>query len=544
MKKNLSVIVCVYAILILCAVGSFAETIKYKNMEEYIKARKAAAHRQRRVIMDDDGGGAVYSLREATAKALLEQRSTTEFKGAGVDTISYCTWSSGFGKFSHRTKYGDNITATNATDEDTLRGGRGYSWNKIPEFLAQGTDPLKIMTDYCRENKIEILWNMRVNDTHDSCGYWYGPPCVSKIKKEHPEWLFGTRENPPPKTGLWSGVNYAIPEVRDLAYKFVEEVCQNYDVDGYILDFWRHPILFKSHAYGKDVSQEEMDMLTDLMIRLRDMSNNEGLKRGRPFVVGVRVPDSVEACRSIGIDLERWLKEELVDIIIVTDYYQFNKWEYSVELGHKYDVPVYACLSEPRIADKQANEIRDTKECYKGRALNAWDAGCDGVMIFNRVRPAFYCLGNPLALQAMDKVYTTGDRGDFGKYGFDYYFIDAVKRFLKLRLLIPDNAVTLKKDTSESFDVRIGDDIRGNKRKDLVATVQLQVRVRGLDDANNIKTNFNGNELTGGKIDGIWLNYDIDPKILVKGYNKIAFMLFKESNKPVVLEDLLVWVRY
>ena len=32
-------------------------------------------------------------------------------------------------------------------------------------------------------------------------------------------------------------MDYGRPEIRDLAFRFVEEVCRNYDVDGVELDF-------------------------------------------------------------------------------------------------------------------------------------------------------------------------------------------------------------------------------------------------------------------------------------------------------------------
>ena len=39
------------------------------------------------------------------------------------------------------------------------------------------------------------------------------------------------------KVGGWTAVDYAHPEIRDLAFRYVEEVCRNYDVDGVHFDF-------------------------------------------------------------------------------------------------------------------------------------------------------------------------------------------------------------------------------------------------------------------------------------------------------------------
>ena len=40
----------------------------------------------------------------------------------------------------------------------------------------------------------------------------------------------------PPKRGTWSAVDYARPEIRDLARRTIAEVAANYDLDGVTLD--------------------------------------------------------------------------------------------------------------------------------------------------------------------------------------------------------------------------------------------------------------------------------------------------------------------
>ena len=64
--------------------------------------------------------------------------------------------------------------------------------------------------------------------------------------------------------------------------------------------------------------------------------------------IAVRVPDSVGYCKAIALDLYRWLEEDLIDIMVVGDYFWLQPWERSVELGHKYEVPVYPSLSGSR----------------------------------------------------------------------------------------------------------------------------------------------------------------------------------------------------
>ena len=74
------------------------------TQEEIRELRKAAAHRRRRIIFDNDGCDAVYYAKEATPEALLKCR-TIDIVGTQVDTIVYCTWSSGFGRFCRALRF-------------------------------------------------------------------------------------------------------------------------------------------------------------------------------------------------------------------------------------------------------------------------------------------------------------------------------------------------------------------------------------------------------------------------------------------------------
>ena len=121
----------------------------------------------------------------------------------------------------------------------------------------------------------------------------------------------------------------------------------------------------------------------------------------------------------MGFDLERWLSDGLIDLLITTCYFQLNPWEYSVELGHKYDVPVYPCLSDSRVRGETRFQ-RVSAASYRGRAMNAWAAGADGLHLFNFFdpkAPMWREIGDPEALATMDKLYFVSVRdGDPQSY--------------------------------------------------------------------------------------------------------------------------------
>ena len=140
--------------------------------------RKAVAARQRRLILNNDGNEPAYYMKSPSAKELLDLR-TTALAGSQVNSIFYCTWTSGFSLFTHLTKVGQVFT--------TLEGR--YASNQMPALLEMGIDPLRVVADFGRQHGIEVFWSMRMNDTHDGSPADYGPVLLrtNRLKLAHPE---------------------------------------------------------------------------------------------------------------------------------------------------------------------------------------------------------------------------------------------------------------------------------------------------------------------------------------------------------------------
>lgn len=516
------------ACCVLGSAGALAAEAKSLTLDEVKAKRLEARKRQRRIIFDNDGNEVVYKLGKATPEALLAAR-TTPVVGTQVDTIMYCTWSSGFGYFTHNTKVGEVFDCT----------VKGFSKNKTRDFIEQGTDALEIVTNFCRKKGIEIFWSMRMNDTHDAWGGWYSPYLFPKIKKDHPEWLMGTKEKRP-KNGAWSAVNFGVPEVRDYAYKFFEEVCNNYDVDGVQMDFLRHLTYFKCHAWGKDAGPEQWQQMTSLVRRIREMADRRGAERGRPILLAVRVMDSVPYCKGVGLDIETWLKEGLVDVLVVSGYFRMNPWPTSVELGHKYGVPVYPCLSETRVRDKIAKKPRGSLACYRGRAMNVWQSGADGVYLFNYFNvksPLWKQLGSPATIKPHERMYCTGARNIAA---LNRWYTGA-KKWHNRCLLMPTAPRKLSQGKPVSIEITIGEDL---SKAPASTKLELQLRFKGVDQPDVLAVEVNGAPVKGTKpAKSPYLLYAVDPKAMKLGTNQITVVLEKQAKGDVLWQDALLWVR-
>jgi hypothetical protein len=477
--------------------------------------------RRRRLIFNNDGNEPVYYCKDATAQSLLESR-TTPLAGSQVDSIFYCTWSSGFGLFTHQTKAGQVFNTREKMFTD----------NRTQELLDRGIDPLQVMVDFAHQHEMELFWSMRMNDTHDGARAEYAPVMfrANKLKQAHPEWLIGSKDKPP-KYGAWSAVDYGVVQIRDLAFAYCEEVCQNYDIDGIELDFFRHVFLFRCSGRGNACGETELNALSELMRRIRSMTEQVARKRNRPILLAIRVPDSVAYCKTIGIDLEKWLSEGLIDLLVAGGYTQLNPWEYSVALGHKYGVKVYPSLDEPRVRDEAGRKLRESPATYRGRALNAWAAGADGIYMFNFFNPQSSLwreLGDPSILDGLDRNYFASDRGA-GSMPVPH------QKFIRVPILNPANPVEITADTPARVEFRI------DKLPPTAAKLQLKLRMDSPREQFEIFVN--GKPVSGGEIDGVWRALALDPKYVHAGVNEVTVAYPRGGTRSFWLLDLYLSTR-
>ena len=97
-----------------------------------------------------------------------------------------------------------------------------------------------------------------------------------------------------------------------MVFRVLQEVCSNYEIDGLLLDFFRHLPTFKTTVLGGDATAAELELLTHLFRRIRRMADEVGAKRGRPILLAVRAPDSLGYAKALGLDLERWMQDDLI----------------------------------------------------------------------------------------------------------------------------------------------------------------------------------------------------------------------------------------
>ena len=162
--------------------------------------------------------------------------------------------------------------------------------------------------------------------------------------------------------------------------------------------------------------------LTDLQRAVRRMADEIAERRGRPFHVASRVATTLESCRNIGYDVERWVEEDLADIIIGaggsgTDP-GFAVGEFKA-LTQGTNIRLYGGFDS--ISRQHSERLVSNDEWrdawLRAAATGYYDQGADGVYTFNWFpgkepwHGLLTTLGSPDTLQGKNKLYTALHRG-------------------------------------------------------------------------------------------------------------------------------------
>ena len=336
-------------------------------------ARKQAAHRRRRIIYNNDGDD-IWAKGADTVEKFLALRHEP-LLGKQVDSIYYCTTQS-FNLFTHATQVAEVFRSREGTFAD----------NNLPAFLDQQTDGLRMSCEFAHRNGIESIWTLRMNDIHDA----FTPQFVSQWKKDDPRRVMAALADVSSfndRRRLWSLVDFEHPDVEPRIVAIIEEVLRNYPVDGVDLDFLRAPFYFRNAYEGKPASDQQTEILTRLVARIRKLVLAESERQGKPFLLAARVPVTKNLCQYLGIDVAGWLSAGLIDVLAISGgYVAFDQpVEELIELGHKHDVPVYPCLSQSGMLYRPPRGKGESQPpaAWNGAAARFWEAKADGIYSFN-----------------------------------------------------------------------------------------------------------------------------------------------------------------
>ena len=249
-------------------------------------------------------------------------------------------------------------------------------------LVEAGHNPLGLVIDRANEKGLETFVSFRLNEVH--AVEQDDHLILSKFWKDHPEWrigkvadplsdlykdILGPRTSPIVATWLPAGLNFAVPEVRELRLAELRECCEVCDTDGLELDFQRFPMYFPSGAEA-----DHVETMTAWMREVRAMTRDVGAQRGRPIQLTVRIMAKPEQNLGIGIDPVTWANEGLIDFVIVSHY-----------LRNDFTLPVseYRRLFPPSMPIYASIEVEPDPDTYRQMAWDLYQEGADGILVFN-----------------------------------------------------------------------------------------------------------------------------------------------------------------
>jgi len=360
-----------------------------------------AVNRRRRIVVQYDA----FSQLGADFNQWLDYRfSYVDEPGNQIDGI---WWDIGAGSWS---SYPSKVL------ERFEHPGLRKWWN-------QGIDWVQALVDESRKRNLEVFWHHRVSEVDITPtaelepGHTLMTEEASPVKKAHPDWIINT--------WWWQGLwNYVVPEVRRYQLEILRELAENYEFDGIQIDFARHvPCLPPGRQW------ELRGHVTEFVRMVRLMSLDIENKRGRPFLLAVKVPRNLEGCRADGFDVGTWARQNLVDIFTLgtrsvdVDIAAFRH----ITAGR--NIKLQPCFDDHHATDGyQYAPI----EFLRGVFGNWWQQGADSVLTFNwsnappevckkigarpgplSHRQAYHEVGSPQTLAYKDKIFVVERRGGY-----------------------------------------------------------------------------------------------------------------------------------
>lgn len=491
------------------------------------QTRAEARRRKRRLLFNDDGDDVKPTAEEFLSTCM------NHLIGTQVDTILFCT-TRGSTDFLHRTRVAE--------------------FNSIGrEFLEnEGRDCLEVVTEFAHQNGKEMFWSLRMNDVHDA----HFPEMLSEFKKAHLDWLYADVSETyggPSALEYWSrtAMDFAVEEVRNLWLGVIEEVCENYDIDGVELDFGRMPYLFKPGEVAAN-----RHLITEFLQSVRQRMDELGEKRGRPILLAARVAQTLELNLEYGLDVEQALRDDVIDLLIPGFGYTpflmpVEDW---VALGKKHDVPVYPCIcNDPALGDAKTSVER-----FRAAANNFWRAGADGIYLFNAqyliyskfdpalADTALHEIGDPATLAGKDKAYAVTIAVVPHVSMNDAYEMPPFIRVLGgVGDVRSGPQAVLSKNGLLAYTIKIADDVSAPAGR--VKGLELRVQFKNVADGDAVEATINGQKLDQRPVVDEWAAWYLKAEAVRTGENGFEIRLAERGDgvdEPLSLIYVELWVRY
>ena len=289
----------------------------------------------------------------------------------------------------------------------------GISPDSFGNFALKGGDIVQVFIDRCRLRGQAAFVSVRMNDAHhkeyvdakpsDKPGSSIGMS-VTRWYADHPQY----RIKPGSERGADRVLNWAVPEVSARMLALIQELCENYDLDGLELDFLRTYSYFRLEETPLD---QRRAIMTGFVKDVRDLLDRTE-RNGKRRWLCARVPCYLEALDVLGLDLPA-LTAAGLDMVNASAHYFTTQQHHLDAIRRRVpDAALYFELCHTLFKGDKVQAGYDvfpyrraTREHLHTSAHLAYARGADGISLFNF---AYY------------REHGKGEgRGSFGEPPFD-----------------------------------------------------------------------------------------------------------------------------
>ena len=254
----------------------------------------------------------------------------------------------------------------------------------VHQYILDGGDPFADFVDECRTVGQTPFISMRLNDVHhlhhaQTPRNTRGIHSISRFYVEHPEWWLGA---------VGSGLDWSVPEVRRHMFALIEEICENYDLAGFELDFMRFPNFF-----AEDVPfDRRIEIITQFVADVRALLERTA-KPDQHRWLSARVPCLVEMQAEVGIDLPSMVDAGVDMLNLSASFFTFQAHDVAKIRRLVPDVALYlemchCTMTGQRLTTSGGDNflyMRTIDQQYYTTAHVAYRRGVDGISLFNFV---------------------------------------------------------------------------------------------------------------------------------------------------------------
>ncbi len=236
-------------------------------------------------------------------------------------------------------------------------------------LLSRGIDIYQMAIDRIRESDTQVYLSLRMNDGHYTENAAVNSSFAQKFGGKH------TIEH--------DGVNldFSQSAVQNYFLAYINELLENYDIDGIELDWLRFPGILPQQK------RADLSIIRDYMQRVRRLMDDYNEK----LCLAVRVLPTEEENLAEGLDVCGWIANGCADMLTVENFYvptnyelPIARWREAIAKRNRENKPyLLYCGSDWAVACTQRYSVAMSPALVRGFADTCLARGADGVYLFN-----------------------------------------------------------------------------------------------------------------------------------------------------------------